>query len=388
MPGEAADKPRVLILHNFLSPYRVPLFNALSELVELDVWFLADVKTIREWPSEYPDAAFRHAVLPNRTLGFGSRYDAIILNHTLPWALAARRFDAIIVCGWAAPAMVYAGLHAWTTGTPFIVWSGSTPGEPSPVRTVSLPMVKGFVRLAQSWIAYGTRARDYLVELGAEKEKTYCAYNTVETEWFAKESAESTEAAQTIRNTLGLGEKPLVLYCGNLLDLKGVPDLIQAFGAAASAIPDVHLVLAGSGEGQSRYQTMCVDLGIESRVHFVGFIDRRRLPAYYAMADVLVVPSRREVWGLVINEALACGVPVIASDAAGATADLIEDHVNGLIVPSRNPDAIAKALRVYFTEAEVRDRLKAAARTSVAPFTIARAAQAFADAVAAARSSA
>src|SRR5690606_16626610 len=105
-------------------------------------------------------------MLPNWTLGFGSRYDAILLNYTVPAALMRERFDAIIVCGWAAPAMVYAALHAWVSGTPFIVWSGSTAGEPGLARSLSLPFVKALVRSAQAWVAYGTRAKDYLVTLG------------------------------------------------------------------------------------------------------------------------------------------------------------------------------------------------------------------------------
>ena len=99
-----------------------------------------------------------------------------------------------------------------------------------------------------------------------------------------------------------------------------------------------------------------------------------------------MLPSRTEVWGLVINEALACGVPVVASNAAGAVADLMQDGVNGYVIPPRDPEALRDALARHFRlTAHDRDAMREAARRAIAPFTIARAADAFEDAVRAAR---
>lgn len=375
------DKPRVLLLHNFLSPYRVPLFNALAERFDLDVWILGDIRTVREWSADAAGATFRLRTLPNLTIPLGSRYNAILLNYSLPVALARQRTDVIVCCAWDTPATFYTALHARATRTPFILWSGSTPAEQTFLRTATKPAVRALVRSAAAWLAYGTRAKAYLVSLGAVPERTYLAYNTVDTAAFADACAASADATDRLRGRYGIVTPRVVLYCGNLLDLKGVPDLLDAFAILARQRDDVTLLLVGGGEGRSRYERKVSAMNLADRVRFAGFVPRDQMPMHYALADLLVAPSRTEVWGLVINEALACGVPVLATDICGAAADLLHDGENGYAVPARDPQALAKRIAEHFAHSERHASMRDAARRSIEPFTIERTADAFVDAV-------
>ena len=100
---------RVLLIHNFLSPYRIPLFAELATRFDLEVWILGNVQALRDWPSDAPDAGFQYRALSNWCLKLGSRYNAILLNYTLPWALIRHRHDVIVCCAWDTPAVFYAG---------------------------------------------------------------------------------------------------------------------------------------------------------------------------------------------------------------------------------------------------------------------------------------
>jgi len=130
---------------------------------------------------------------------------------------------------------------------------------------------------------------------------------------------------------------------------------------------------------------MAARLGIEDRVVFAGYVARNELAPYYAIADLLVLPSYSEVWGLVVNEAMACGVPVLVSEAVGASTDLVREGVNGYVAPVGSPERIAELLARYFDAETDRQAMAAAARETIAPYTIGAMAEAFEAAVATAR---
>ncbi|MBN2309376.1 MAG: glycosyltransferase [Candidatus Hydrogenedentes bacterium] len=376
------SKPRVLLLHNFLAPYRVPLFAELATRFDLDVWILGNVRHVRDWPADAPGAPFRYRNVPHLTVPL-TRYNALVLNYTLAAALARHRHDAIICCAWDTPATFYTACHARLTRTPFILWSGSTARESTRLRTLTKPAVRALVRGATAWLAYGTRAKDYLVSLGADPERTFRAFNTVETGWFAEACEAARPQVARLRERLDIApDARVVVYCGNLLELKGVGDLLAGFAELARMREDVTLVLVGSGRGEAEYRSLVEAAGLGRRVVFAGFVPRPEVPAYYALADLLVLPSRSEVWGLVVNEALAAGVPVLATDAVGASEDLIQEGRNGYVVPARDPGALCGAMDRHLSDATDLEAMRAAARESIGPFTIARAADAFEQAVA------
>ena len=119
------------------------------------------------------------------------------------------------------------------------------------------------------------------------------------------------------------------LFAGRLVAEKGIFDLLDAYQSLAPSVRDeVGLVFVGDGAARSAIQQSAAAINGGS-IQFTGFAQRESLPAYYALADALVFPTHTDPWGLVVNEAMACGLPVICSDVAGCVADLVESGWNG-----------------------------------------------------------
>ncbi len=368
---------RVVLIHNFLAPFRIPLFEELARRFDLDVWVLGDIDVIREWDLD-PDAMnFRCRRIPGATLGFGSRYNALLLNYSLPVELAKSDAEVVICCGWDSPAAFYCGVWARCSTRPFVLWSGSTAAETSRLRTWTAPMVRWLVRSADAWISDGTRAAEYLASLGADRERTFPAFNAVDNAYYATASQMDARERAEARTRLGVGDGPLILYVGNLLALKGVFELAEAFAKFAEQHADARLLIVGEGEDGPALRDRFDRAGISERVVFTGFSDAHAIATCFGVADLFVLASRQEIWGMVINEALASGLPVLATDVCGATADLIDDGVNGYLVPSRDADALAGAMTRHFNAPETHEQMRKAARESVATFTFTAAADTF-----------
>ena len=119
--------------------------------------------------------------------------------------------------------------------------------------------------------------------------------------------------------------------------------LLRAFAALKPDLREAGLLLVGYGPEEARLKELASAFNADD-VHFAGHVRLEDLPGYYACADVFVLPSWGEPWGLVLNEAMAAGLPVIATDQVGASVDLIRDGVNGYVLPARDPAALARAL--------------------------------------------
>lgn len=356
------------------------MFRELAGRFDLDLWILGDIRELREWTGEAPEGAFRWRKLPHWGLGFGSRYARLVVNPTVRRELTAGAWDAVIACGWDTPAVWYAAHWAQRRGVPFILWSGSTDREGGALRSLTLPLVRWVVPKADAWIAYGSRAKSYLAAMGADPARTFIAYNTVDTGRFAAACAGADR--DVLRKSLDIATPFTILFCGNLLPLKGLDTLLPAFADLAAERDDATLLLVGSGAHETRYRAMAESLGIGGLVRWAGYIAPEGIPDYYAAADLLVLPSLCEVWGLVVNEALACGVPVLLSGAAGASADIVRDGVNGFVVPPGDRAALTGALRRFFADPALREAMRREAAPSIAPYSIGAMADAFEEAVA------
>ena len=180
----------------------------------------------------------------------------------------------------------------------------------------------------------GSAAARYLTAYGIPPERIRIVPNTIDVAGFGERAAAARTYSARIRRERGLPER-YVLFAGRLVEVKGIEELIDARRLLGDSAPE--LVVAGEGP-------LASELGDEPGVHLLGFQDEERLIELYALADATVVPSRVEPWGVVVNEALACGCPVIASAAVGAAEDLVVDGENGWIVSARDAGALAAAL--------------------------------------------
>jgi phosphatidyl-myo-inositol dimannoside synthase len=137
---------------------------------------------------------------------------------------------------------------------------------------------------------------------------------------------------------------------------KGVDDLIRAVAQLHPVIPDLHLVAVGEGDDLGRLQNLAKETQTSDSVHFLQGLSREEVAACYARSEVFALPSTGEGFGLVFLEAMAFGVPIVAAAAGGST-DLVENEINGLLVPPHDPEQLAKALRRLLCDDALRSRL-------------------------------
>jgi glycosyltransferase involved in cell wall biosynthesis len=154
-----------------------------------------------------------------------------------------------------------------------------------------------------------------------------------------EKSEELRDRRLELRRNYGLPEDAfIVLYCGRLSPEKGSIELLEAYKLVRH--PKKTLVLVGDGSLRREMQEFVDDHNLES-IYFMGFQNRNDLGDFYALADILVLPSNKETWGLVVNEALSFSLPVVVSDQVGAGVDLVIPEENGYIFPAGDISALA-----------------------------------------------
>jgi glycosyltransferase involved in cell wall biosynthesis len=256
------------------------------------------------------------------------------------------RFDAVLVFGYvSAPAL--AGMVAgWRTRTPLILRGeshehGATLSVRKRFKRLLLPPL---LRHLDAFLAIGAWNREYWLGLGVPEDKIWVAPYSVDNDCFRQRLVEDPNRSQELRASWGAGPKDVVfLYCAKLSGVKAPEVLVEAF-ARLLDLPGARLVMVGIGPMEAELKVRAGALGL-SRIRWEGFVNQRDLPFYYRAADVFVLPSRFEPWGLVVNEALACGTPCIVSDVVGCGPDLVDARGTGLVFKRDDVDSLESALR-------------------------------------------
>ena len=349
----------------YLAGYRMPLYERLA--AEQDVEVLCYGRGGRYVPDWFRDLDEQLADVPfpaHRLEGAAEAFDA------------SSRYDAVIMGtagGTILPAS-YAGARRHRK--PFLLWASMWARPRALAHVLARPVTRHIYRNADAVIAYGEHVRSHVAGIRGHDDDVFVAPQSVEPELFARPVGADEIAAFRAKHELGDG--PLVLYVGRLEPEKGVGVLLDAWPAVRA---EATLVLVGDGSLAERAR------GVEG-VRALGPLPRSELPAAYAAAELSVlasIPTPRftEPWGLVTNESMHQGRPVVASDAVGAVAGgLVRDGETGLIVPAGDARALAEAIDRLLADDALRARLGEAARAAVAPYTYEAMVSAFARALA------
>jgi len=330
----------VLFLSEIPTPYRLPLYRRLAAepSLEVEVVFLAAAEPDRPWSLEGELAGVPHRVLRGVHPRIRTRRNTFVyeINPGIGPLLLRARPDVLVVAGYSVFAEQVALLLAPLLRIPFLLHSETHLGKPrralvTRAKQTVLPRV---LRRAAGGLAAGTAAAEYLAANGIPRERIRFFPNTIDVDAY-RDAAEAARArAAEVRARHGLPER-YVLFAGRLVEAKGVRELLAARERLGAEAPP--LVVAGAGPLEELVRSA-------PGVHHLGFQGRDALIELYALADRCAVPSLDEPWGVVVNEALACGCPVLASDAVGAAVDLVRDGIDGWIVPADDPEALARAL--------------------------------------------
>jgi glycosyltransferase involved in cell wall biosynthesis len=332
--------PRILVISEIPTPYRLPLYARLAERpeFELEVVFCAASEPDRPWKLDVALAGVPHRVLRGFAPSIRTRRGTFVyeVNPGAVRLLARSRYDAVVVGGYAVFAEQAAIAIARARGIPYLLHSESTLAKARApwLRLAKRGLVGPTVRNAAAGLAVGSAAADYLVHYGLDRGRIRIVPNTIDVASYGRAAAGARSRAEEVRARWQLPAE-FVLFAGRLVEDKGVRDLLDALRLLGDNAPA--LVVAGEGPLAGEFHAL-------AGVHQVGFVQPEQLIELLALAAWTVVPSRVEPWGVIVNEALASGSPVIATAAVGAARDLVVDGSNGRVVPARDPEALADAL--------------------------------------------
>jgi glycosyltransferase involved in cell wall biosynthesis len=361
--------PKLVIVTEIIAPYRIPVFNALARRreIELHVIFLSENDTsLRQWRVYKDEIKFQYEVLPSWRQRFG-RHN-VLLNRGVISTLSKIKPDVVLCGGYNYPASWQSAGWARVHRVPLLLWSESTALDSRRGHRMVEFMKGRFLSLCQAFVVPGKSSSRYLRDLGIPDERIFIAPNAVDIPLFSTLADAASQVESQARSRLAL---PLryFLYVGRLVLDKGVADLVEAYAQLDREIrASVGLVFVGDGADRAAL-TQRASRITHGTIRFPGFVQREGLPEFYALADALIFPTHSDTWGLVVNEAMSCGLPVIATNVAGCVADLVQEGWNGLVVPPQDPTRLAAAMERLAGDPQMRIEMGSRSRERVAAYS-------------------
>ena len=366
-PGDLKEESRrtyrVIIVAPTPFYYQVPIFKVLADhpRFELEVFFCSDeslkaLDVAKRYNSSSPWGleddllrGYRHKFLRNY-LPFGSYMKPVVgLFNPSVWSeIRKNKPDVVVLMSWMNPTWWMAVVACKILKIPFFYLTDQNIQRESGHSTwkkwiKSLILGKLLFRSAKGFLCAGTANRQLYKYYGVPDEKLIPFAFSWGYESLLQSSSEINSQRNRLRGELGVPENGyVILYCGRLSSEKGLVDLLQAFEKIN--VPGKILAFVGGGPLKQILQDYAVDHDIES-VRFFGFQNREKISRFYAISDVLVLPSHQETWGMVVSESLCFSLPVVTSEQVGASLDLVHDGHNGFTFPAGDVEALAERLQ-------------------------------------------
>lgn len=345
-PLPSSPARTVVVAFSRLGPYHLARLRGAAEVLAREGLALAAI-AIAGSDSVYAwDRVDDPTVCPTTTLFPEKSYEAIgepELEQRLRACLDRINPLAVALPGWAFSES-QSGL-AWCLERhrPAILMSESS-REDHPRLWPRELLKQKRVRQFSSALVGGLRHVAYARQLGIPRAAIFTGYDAVDNAYFAQGAAQVRREAAAARQARGLPDR-YFLTSSRFIDKKNIDGLLRAYALYAARAPAGRdLVVCGDGPERERLHQLARALGIEQRIRWPGFVQYPELPAYYGLADAFVLASTTEPWGLVVNEAMACSLPVLVSDRCGCAPDLVRTGENGFTFDPRNVEAIADAL--------------------------------------------
>ena len=366
---------RILFLSSHVIQYSSPLFRRMAQDPRLDLQ-IAYCTLQGTTPSIDPEFGVEVAWdtpvldgypwvhLPNYSPfpGLGRFFG--LLNPSVWKVIRNGHFDSVILPGYFYGTAWIALAAAKWTGIPVFFLTDSHglrswKAQSSWKLRFKKWLVKRIFSLASAVMVSSSGGVEYLKSLGFPRDHIFLIPSAVDNEWWTERASNADRGA--VRASWKIpAEASVTLFCAKLQVWKGPMDLLESF--ARANVPDSYLVFAGDGPERSNLERRAGELCVAARTRFLGFVNQSQLPSTYCAADLFVLPSLYEPFGLVVNEAMLCGLPVAVSDRVGAKFDLVRPGENGYVFPAGNVDALTEILRQILPDPKRRARMGAAAR--------------------------
>lgn len=370
------EKYKIAFLISHPIQYQAPLFKKLSadNRIDLTVLFCSDHGVVDRY-----DPGFGRSFKLDIPVLNGYKYKFLknfspkpsvsvfwgLLNFSVAKEIWSGGYDAVIIHGYVYATNWIAFFTAWFAGTP-VFFRGETVLRPNRSWYIKFfkKIVVSMLRLiSAAFLSINSRSREFYIHYGVRPERIFDTPYAVENERFER-SPEILAEAQNVRRGLNIPEEALVmLFVGKLISKKRPFDLLFAYEKIITSgrfDNEPYLVFLGDGALRRDLEKYISSRGL-SKVRLTGFINQSALPAHYAAAQMFILPSTdQEVSPLVINEAMASGLPVLVSAAIPSAYDFVEQGVNGFIFEMGDVDTLTEKLSLLVGDEKLRKQMSEA----------------------------
>ena len=333
-------KKKAVFITNIPSPYRVDFFSYMQKNFpeyEFHIIFSGAGMENRKWSVEMEEIEHYH-FLKSKTIIIRKRFDdryvfipvgvEKTLNEIAPDVVFAMEYN---------PTILRAVHWCRKKKIPFISWTDGTLNSEKNIGKVQRLSRSYIIKRAAAFIASSTASREAQIAYGADEKKCFISYLTVDIQKYLYEKPQKTTQNEGLQ----------LLYVGSLIQRKGLDLLLPAL---AETSEDIHLTIVGEGQERELLTEQAGKLGITDRIRFLGYVEGEPLRELYHNADVFILPTREDCFGLVILEAMCASLPVISSKYADGAFDLVAEGENGYIVDPEDTHAFAEKIDQIFAD--------------------------------------
>lgn len=333
---------KVLFMTNVPSPYRVDFFNELGKYVDLTVVFEKGTSDERDdsW-KKYRFDNFKGIVLKGISINTDTALCCSVISY-----LKKGLYDYVFCSNISSPTGMIAMQYMKLRGIPFIIESDG--GFAKNGKGLKEWIKKYFISKASMWLSTSDELDNYFLTYGAKKEKIYRYPFTSVKDKEVMSFPLSLEEKRKIKEALGISEEKMILAVGQFIPRKGFDILLNS----ASQLDDSMGVYFVGGQVTEEYQEL-VEKNNLRNIHFEGFKVKDELKKYFMAADLFVLPTREDIWGLVINEAMAYGLPVITTNRCIAGLEMVVNKKNGYLVDVEDVQGLADAIKMILKQMDL-----------------------------------
>lgn len=383
---------RIAVVTSHPVQYQAPLFQYLTAHgFDLTVYYAHDDSLVGAidpefgvpvtWDRPLMDG-YRSVVLTSKRSAAG-KTSAMFARMRLVRDLARRSYDAVFIHSYATSFSLAGYVGAWLSSAPVLLRTESEMIRPrhSSVQLAKDLLLRWLFRHTGAFLAIGKANVEFYRHYGVPADRLFMTPYCVDNDFFDRRRTELEPHRAQIKASFAFqADIPVIVFVGKFIERKRPMDLLEAYAAVLRGGTRVGLLLVGDGELRGEMERFIAAHHLHD-VKITGFRNQTELPECYVIGDVFVLPARFDTWGLVLNEAMLFGLPVVVSDGVGARLDLVEPDVTGYVYAVGDVNALAAHLQSLIESPELRTRMGRSARERVHRYDYAACARGLADAL-------
>ena len=341
---------RIAFIHEEVDPYRISFFEKLNRSSDIKptVFYCMKANPNRGGKLKLGKSSPFSEILPGSLIKIPFLKTKMKYNPCIWRKLSEGNFDYVAVGGYYHITMLFAILWSLIHSVPYTIISESHLLNRRTLWKVLLKknLLPFIIKRAEFLLPLGKLQAEYLIHYGAKEKDIYYFPNIPDINFFITESNKYRKKKNKIKKELGINSKYIILYVGRLAEEKGLFTLLRAFKEIKNNYDNLTLLIVGDGELRDGLEDFKNKKNI-GNVRFEGFVENNELPLYYAIADIFVLPSLNEFWGVTVTEAMASALPIILSDKVGSRKDLLKEGKNGFCFKNDDSGRLASYIERF-----------------------------------------